>query len=627
MTALSTNVKRLGQTTVATLVTPVICMLVYLNLFIATAVSRVLAWGADQSWYPFKPSQKNKPRSTRPRVLVVGAGISGVSAAAACVAAGVEVVIFDKEKSIGGVWARVNKTSSLQFQALFYRFHPCVRFTTAFPHRDEILGELHRVWKLYELESRTRFNTAVEHIRHDPATDTYYVNGNDNEAFDGVITAIGTCGDIQIPPFEGLDKFVNRKAHSSQMDSTHLDLKGKDASANITVLGSGASAVEVVDYVLDQLDGDESRLGPGKHQVSVTVVARSDKWIMPRGVLLNTLSSLIPTRLGYILEYFLRTFWYGSELRGCAPEKPFYASTPCLNTRYLALVRAGRIRYIRGAIQDFSSDSVNVAKIQWDSRTMVGKDAVAPESGTSASIKSDIVFFATGFKKPSFAFCPSDTFKADNDADEFNPPNLFCVAFPPAHPKMLFLNDSLKEAVASAGTMHIGILTRLFLTFVLDPATRPTEKDAADWVRRRRGPELSAEEKKKTLTNRLGSKSMLIGGYDRWSAGLDFYSYGELLFWIASTITTSTKRWKYLLFVMGWNNRRGAKLAHSYEQDRNLPLTTGTVRSVTDNASSSHPASTKPSKKAIVNASHETAQAKNEELRKRQNASKVEVGR
>ncbi|KAJ3161828.1 hypothetical protein HDU86_006599 [Geranomyces michiganensis] len=620
MGALSTNVKRYGQTTIAATVTPIICMLVYLNLFLATAVSRVLAWGADQSWYPFKPSQKNKPRSTRPRVLVVGAGISGVSAAAACVAAGVEVVIFEKEPKIGGVWARVNKTSSLQFQALFYRFHPSVRFTTAFPHRDEILGELHRVWTMYELEHRTRFGTAVAHIRHDTETDTYYVNGNDSEPFDGVITAIGTCGDIQIPPFEGLDKFLGRKAHSSQMDSTGLDLKGKDASANITVLGSGASAVEVVDYVLDQLDGDESRLGPGKHQVSVTVIARHDKWIMPRGVLLNTLSSIIPTRLGYILESFLRTFWYGNELRGCAPEKPFYASTPCLNTRYLALVRAGRIRYIRGAIKDLSADSVNVSNIKWDSRTMIGKDAVDGASGPSAAVKSDIVFFATGFKKPSFAFCPADTFKADND--EFNPPNLFCVAFPPAHPKMLFLNDSLKEAVASAGTMHIGILTRLFLTFLLDPATRPKETDAAEWVRSRRGPELSEEEKKKTETNRLGSRSMLIGGYDRWSAGLDFYSYGELLFWIASSIATSTKRWKYLLFVVGLNNGRGAKLAHSYEADRNLPRTAGPIngriRSVTDDAPSN---GIKSSKRAIVNSSA------NEDLRKRQNASKVEVGR
>ncbi|KAI8908185.1 hypothetical protein DFJ77DRAFT_442702 [Powellomyces hirtus] len=603
-------------------------MLVYLNLFLATVLSRVLAWGANQKWYPFLPSAKNKPKGARPRVLVVGAGVSGVSAAAACVAAGVEVVIFEKEPKLGGVWARVNKTSSLQFQALFYRFNPMVRFTSSFPSRDEILHELHRVWTLYELESRTRFNTPVTSIDHDKVTNTYTVNGNAHEIFDGIISATGTCGDIQIPKFKNLENYKGIQAHSSKMDTVDLDLT---KSCNITVLGSGASAVEVVDYVLNRIDGDESRLGPdtAQNQICITVVARSDKWIMPRGILLSSISSMIPTRLGYIFEFFLRRFWYGQELAGMTPDRPFYASTPCLNTRYLALIRAGRIRYIRGDIDGFTEKEVKVSNVAWDSNSMVGRPAHDAEAAKSASanVASDVVFFATGFKKPSNDFCSDSTWRTTQDDDpalthteEFKPPNLFCVAFPPSNPTMLFLNDAYVDAVATAGHIHIGVLTRLFLTFLLDPATRPTPHDAAEWVRCRRGP----GDMKKRRWHREGGRSMLVGGYNRWDGGLDFYSYGELLYWVASTIAQQRNRWKYSLFVMGFNNSCGAKLAHAFPTH---PASVDTSKNNTINAA--QPKLTAPQATAprvvgsIVSPPASVTTATESSVRNR----KVEVGR
>ena len=74
------------------------------------------------------------------RIAVIGAGLTGVSSAAHCISHGFDVVIYDKSDTVGGIWAHVNKTSGLQLNSLLYRFHPGVKWSKAFPHRDEILG-------------------------------------------------------------------------------------------------------------------------------------------------------------------------------------------------------------------------------------------------------------------------------------------------------------------------------------------------------------------------------------------------------------------------------------------------------------------------------------------------------
>lgn len=65
------------------------------------------------------------------RVAVIGAGITGIASAAAFVSHGFEVVIYDAESEIGGIWRRVNSTSALQLNSLMYRFHPSSESSSA----------------------------------------------------------------------------------------------------------------------------------------------------------------------------------------------------------------------------------------------------------------------------------------------------------------------------------------------------------------------------------------------------------------------------------------------------------------------------------------------------------------
>ncbi|KAJ3268360.1 hypothetical protein HK104_005394, partial [Borealophlyctis nickersoniae] len=390
-----------GLFSISSLATTLISFLVFINVTIATWLSLLLSYVTNIPYLNFLPRDEDMPKTARPRVAVIGGGDHGV-----------------------------NTSSCLQFQALFYRFHPIVKFGTAFPKRDEIVHELKRIWRTYDLVRRTRFNTLVKSVKPLP-DNTWSVDG---EIFDGVIVAVGTCGEEMTPEFKGIENFKGFKIHSSKLDDLDLPDPAPEKGFKIVVFGSGASAVEVVDYVLEKVDWAERELGPGK--IEITIVARHDKWIIPRGIIVDAIASMLPPALGFLMERFLRVFWYGRDLKGMTPTKPFAASTPCLNTRYLSLIRNGQVRYIRGSIDTLSTDSVRITNVEWDSRTDLNKPGVAAEQGKTVDVKADGVVFATGFRKPELKFVSKEVW-----GGEFEPPNLHMVAFPPRYPTLMFLND------------------------------------------------------------------------------------------------------------------------------------------------------------------------------------------
>jgi hypothetical protein len=167
---------------------------------------------------------------------------------------------------------------------------------------------------------------------------------------------------------------------------------------------------------------------------------------------------------------------YARCTKGMTPPKPFFASTPCLNTKYLDLVRRGHIRYIRGHTSSVRQDSVMINQIEWDSKTMKCQDARASseteKSTEIVSIHADIVIMATGFARPGVAFVDDQVWRGSamlgGDGErkkDFHPPNMYLVTFPPGHAKMAFLNDTFVNAIATAGHIHIGILTRMVSYF------------------------------------------------------------------------------------------------------------------------------------------------------------------
>lgn len=65
----------------------------------------IFQWFADKLFSPTPPGPST--RLGRPKVAIIGAGITGVTSAAHCIGHGFDVVIFEAgdENSLGGIWS------------------------------------------------------------------------------------------------------------------------------------------------------------------------------------------------------------------------------------------------------------------------------------------------------------------------------------------------------------------------------------------------------------------------------------------------------------------------------------------------------------------------------------------
>ena len=268
---------------------------------------------------------------------------------------GFDVVVYEAGPKLGGIWAHVNRTSGLQLNSLLYCFHPGVLWSKGFPLRDEILEEITDVWKEYDLESRTRFGTKVTKAvkaevpkggwETDPDRSRWIVNDGEDGVFDAVIVTVGTCGKpnwIKLPGMpdpvdqesrdppptqdqepeqptysevlkrqedtsnpsdkenhsddsrqpSGGEIFSKRILHSSELDSDKFNLP--PGTHRIVVIGSGASAVEAVETALDRYASAGDDKSEAETKVEIWMIARHDKWIIPRNIVVDTFLSAQP---------------------------------------------------------------------------------------------------------------------------------------------------------------------------------------------------------------------------------------------------------------------------------------------------------------------------------------------
>ena len=87
----------------------------------------------------------------RPKIAIIGAGLTGVSSASHCVGHGFDVRIFEagSRDSMGGIWAKVNNTSGLQIHRCVNEgYNPTSRFRFRLHTRLPVAGRVVRTLKL-----------------------------------------------------------------------------------------------------------------------------------------------------------------------------------------------------------------------------------------------------------------------------------------------------------------------------------------------------------------------------------------------------------------------------------------------------------------------------------------------
>jgi len=146
-------------------------------------------------------------------------------------------------------------------------------------------------------------------------------------------------------------------------------------------------------------------------------------------------------------------------------------------------------------------------------------------------LDADVIIMATGFEHPIAVqkFVPKEFM-----AEPFAPPNMYMQVFSVNDYSLLMLNATYRNAVGTVGHIHLGIYTRILLTFLGDPTTAPYPELMRVWVR---------------FINTWKNED------PKSRTAMTFITYFEMMLWFGGFFLFNPFRIKYLPFVLfGWRS-------------------------------------------------------------------------
>jgi 4-hydroxyacetophenone monooxygenase len=221
----------------------------------------------DLSWEDVPPEKRHDFR-----VVVIGAGMSGLLAAIRLENAGIPYVVIEKNSGIGGTWlentypgCRVDVANHFYC----YSFEPNHDWSEFFSQQAELRDYFERCATRYGVRDRIRFSTEVVAARFAEPSARWEVRIRSRDGAEetlvanAVISAVGQLNRPRIPEILGRASFTGAAFHSAEWPRGE-ELAGK----RVAVIGTGASAFQLV----PELAKRASRL---------FVFQRSAAWMVP----------------------------------------------------------------------------------------------------------------------------------------------------------------------------------------------------------------------------------------------------------------------------------------------------------------------------------------------------------
>lgn len=254
------------------------------------------------------------------RVVIIGAGISGLAMAVRLAQAGIDYVIIEKNHAVGGTWhENVYPGCAVDTPSFLYAlsFDPNPDWSRYFAPQKELAGYWQSLAERLGVKRHIRFGVEARTAAYDERNATWTVTttgpGNTEETLvaNVLVTAVGLLNTPSVPPIPGLSDFDGPVHHTARWDSD-LDLTGK----RLAVIGTGASAMQLV---------PASAGTAGK----VTVFQRTAQWAMPHPLQKAEVTSAkrflnrhVPF---YLAWYRARLFWrMGDKVWGLLQVDPDY---------------------------------------------------------------------------------------------------------------------------------------------------------------------------------------------------------------------------------------------------------------------------------------------------------------
>jgi cation diffusion facilitator CzcD-associated flavoprotein CzcO len=379
------------------------------------------------------------------RVCVIGAGISGLVTGRVLLDDGFDVVLFEKEAELGGVWAASRTYPGLHAnnprETYAFSDHPYPRTAGDFPSAPEIRDYLHSYAERFGVLPRIRFATEVVHVAPvdtlgGPWRVTVQTATGSRETipFDYVVVCNGVFSEPAIPAVAGAERFTGRVVHSSQATPP-----GLIAGSRVVVVGSGKSALDCASWA-------------ARDARACTLVFRRPYWMVPRylfgriridRLLLSRFTEAFfgYHRLGGIEALLHRVgrplVWLWWTMQSHILRRLLGMTTPLVPdarlpvgyenvgvvSDFYPLVRAGAIQPRRGSIRRFAGG-----------RTI--------ELDTGESLDADVVIFATGWRQ-TLACLDDDVRRRVERDGGFD---LYRLILPPDVPRLGFVGYNSSTA-------------------------------------------------------------------------------------------------------------------------------------------------------------------------------------
>jgi cation diffusion facilitator CzcD-associated flavoprotein CzcO len=221
-------------------------------------------------WSGTPPQEIRLAAPTDFPIAIIGAGFAGIGTAIRLRRAGIETfTIFERADEIGGTWrdnTYPGAACDVPSHAYSLSFEPNPGWTRKFSPSDEIQAYLLRLVEKWGLRAQLRLRTEIVEARFDEAAGTWTLVTRAGERFRArvVVSAVGGLVDPALPDLKGLESFGGELFHTARWNH-EVDLAGK----RVAVIGTGASAVQVVPALAEQVE-------------RLHVLQRTPAWVVPK---------------------------------------------------------------------------------------------------------------------------------------------------------------------------------------------------------------------------------------------------------------------------------------------------------------------------------------------------------
>jgi len=282
------------------------------------------------------------------KVLVIGAGMTGMAAAMKLREAGYDYIVIEKNSDVGGTWFEnrypgVGVDTPSHFYSFSWEIWPDWRHYH--PQGADMQRYMLEVADKYDIRGNIRFNTKVEKLVYDETSGMWTVTvrnadgGADEIVVNAVINGHGPVNRYKFPDIPGLDTFEGQVVHTAAWPSD-LDVAGK----RVAVIGTGASSAQLVGAIAPKVQ-------------QLTVFQRTKHWVIFNPEIAHEVSDGMTWALANIpmfKEWFrFRVYWSAADgLFSNVLQDPAWAGNELAVSESNEMIRQYALMYLNGKFAD-----------------------------------------------------------------------------------------------------------------------------------------------------------------------------------------------------------------------------------------------------------------------------------